>query len=146
YLVFLVDCAPLRSSLFPYTTLFRSFPRLRRENVARDVFAPHCALAIIEEEEKCLVADDGSAHTGSKLVLIGVFLFFTTKVRKERVCIEGAVMVCPKHAASNLVRSRARHHLHLADAPAALRIRRRDDGAHFFNQVGAGKRCGIYAV
>src|SRR2546422_5443583 len=50
---------PPRSTLFPYTTLFRSQRRLTRLKSSMTRGFPHCAVSILAPDTEALVADVG---------------------------------------------------------------------------------------
>src|SRR5262245_21371809 len=55
-------------------------PRFLRQDRPRRVSAFHETLTFVQEEEKCLVLDDGAAEAPSELILIQVSWLFAAKV------------------------------------------------------------------
>ena len=120
--------------------------RLVRQNRTHKRFARDVALAFKQEEEECLVLDDGSADTSAVLIPIVVILPNPIEVVEPRVGVERRISICPKNAAAELVGSRSCHHLNLARTSRSLCVRGRDDDANFFHEVGARICCGERAI
>ena len=96
------------------------------------------SLFVHQDEEEGFVLDDRTAEAASKLIPVLVVLGDAIEIVKPIAGVERRVSICPKHAAAELVGSRAGHHLHLSGTAAHLGIDRGGDDAHFFDQIGTG--------
>src|SRR5439155_8206980 len=110
-----------------------SLARLRGQDRAGDILAGRDSVALEQEEEECFVLDDRSTDPASELIAVFVFLLAAFEVIEPGIGIKRSVCVRPKHRTTELVRSRARHELHLAGATSHFGIRGGDNDTDFFN-------------
>src|SRR5438874_12308289 len=83
-----------------------------------------------EDEEKCLVLDNRSAETHSKLIAVLIILARAGEIVEPRIGVTCRVAVRPKRAAAILVAARPGYLLDLACAAVHLRIHRRRGDAN----------------
>src|SRR5262245_50267732 len=114
-----IDSRPVRDSISIINAWEKpkdALACLVRQNRTYKRLARDVALAFKQEEEECLVLDDGSADTSAVLVAVIVIFPNPIEVVEPRVGIKRRIAIRPKDAGLELVGSRSRHHLNLARA------------------------------
>src|SRR5947209_20269036 len=84
FFFFLMIRRPPRSTLFPYTTLFRSFESLRERVVVGNFRAPHFQRRIEQEHGAPAVLDRKSTRLNSSHANISYAVFCLKKKKKKK--------------------------------------------------------------
>src|SRR5439155_18874288 len=91
-----------------------ALPCQRCQHGALKGLSNQVSLFVHQDEEEGFVLDDRTAEAASKLIPVLVVLGDAIEIVKPIAGVERRVSICPKHAAAELVGSRAGHHLHLS--------------------------------